>query len=143
MKSHNNSQINLSAKLSQIVPKQSAILTAYPNNGIHATHTGMTRFKTAQETGYIRVRDQLWLWYNMIEESQTARKEESIPAKMQEQRLIQPGSVAEIEGGESLYSGPVHYGSGDSNGIYAEGGTLNVNIAKNDFHQHQHHGSKK
>ena len=96
-----------SAKLLQIVPKQSAILTAYPNNGIHATHTGMTRFKTAKDTGYVRVHDQLWLWYNMAEESQDNWKEKKEAVKRQQQRLIQPTSVMESDYGESLYSGPV------------------------------------
>ena len=93
----------------QIVPKQSAILTAYPNNGIHATHKGMTRFKTAEDTGYVRVHNQLWLWYNTIEENQETWKEKQGAVNRQQQHL-QPANVTESDNGGILYSGSVFIG---------------------------------
>ncbi|RAO73451.1 uncharacterized protein BHQ10_009463 [Talaromyces amestolkiae] len=118
--------------LGEIVPKQSAILTAYPNNGIHATHTGMTKFKTAMDAGYVRVHDQLWLWYNAVEESQDAWKEKKDVAKRQ-QRLLQPVSVAESDRGGTPYRGPVFngpiYGRNVTSGTQVTGGTANFNFS--------------
>lgn len=103
----------------------------------------MTKFKTANDTGYIRVRGQLWLWYNNVEESQDAWKEKKAAAKKQQQRHLQSASVTESNRGETSHSGPVHHGSGDNNGIFAPGGTMTINKAQKDFHQHQHYGSKE
>jgi protein SERAC1 len=123
----------VSAKLLQIVPKQSAILAAYPNNGIHATHTGMTKFKTAKDAGYARVHDQLWLWCNMVEESQDAWGKEKDAAKRQQQRLLQPASATESDQGGTSYSGPVFNGpiSGRNviPGTQVTGGTANFHFS--------------
>ena len=94
----------------QIVPKQSAILTAYPNNGIHATHTGMTKFKTAKDTGYVRVQNQLWHWYNTVEENQEAWKKKQVSGGKQQQQL-QPVNATESNNGENLYGGSVFNGT--------------------------------
>lgn len=127
------SQSKSSAELSQIVPKQSAILTGYPNNGIHATHIEMTKFKTSKDAGYVRVHDQLWLWYNMVEESQDVWKEQKVAAKRQQQRLLQPANVTERELGGTSYSGPVFNGpiSGRNviPGTQVTGGTANFNFS--------------
>lgn len=127
------SQSKPSAKLLQIVPKQSAILTAYPNNGIHATHTGMTKFKTAKDAGYVRVHDQLWLWYNAVEESQDTWKEKKDVEKEQQQSLLQPASVAESDRGGTPYRGPVFngpiYGRNVTAGTQVTGGTANFNFS--------------
>jgi len=100
------SQAKPIVKRLQIVPKQSAILTAYPNNGIHATHTGMTRFKTARDTGYVRVHNQLWLWYNTVEKDQETWKEKQGAVKRQQQHL-QPANVTGSDNGGILYRGSV------------------------------------
>ena len=127
-------QTKSGVKLLQIVPKQSAILTAYPNNGIHATHTGMTRFNTAGDTGYVRVRDQLWLWYNKVEENQDAWNEKKAAGKRQQQRLLQPVSVPERDNGgmgssRFVFNGPI---TGDKviSGTYVTGSgtTANFNL---------------
>jgi protein SERAC1 len=54
----------------QIVPRQSAILPDYPNASIHQNHSEMTKFTSEKDAGYVRVRDQLWLW---VEEAKKAR----------------------------------------------------------------------
>lgn len=119
--------------LGEIVPKQSAILTAHPNNSIHATHTEMTKFKTAKDAGYVRVHDQLWLWYNMVEESQDAWKEKRVAAKGQQQSLLQSASVTESGRGEISHGGPVFNGpiSGHNviPGQHITGGTANFNFS--------------
>lgn len=126
------SQSKSSATLSQIVPKQSAILTAYPNNGIHATHTGMTKFKTTRYAGYVRVHDQLWFWYDIVEESQDAWKEKKDAAKRQQKHLLQPASATESNRGVTSYGGPVFNGpiSGRNviPGTQATGGTTNISF---------------
>jgi hypothetical protein len=115
------------------VPKQSAILAAYPNKGICATHTGIARFKTAKDAGYIRVHDQIWLWYNTIEEGQDANKETNFDPKRQQQRPLRPTSVAEGELGGTSYSGLVFNGpiSGRNviPGTQVTGGTANFNFS--------------
>ncbi|KAF1811247.1 hypothetical protein P152DRAFT_474853 [Eremomyces bilateralis CBS 781.70] len=118
--------------LGEIVPKQSAILTAYPNNGIHATHTGMTKFKTSMDAGYVRVHDRLWLWYNTVEESQDSWKEKKDAAKRQHQQLLQPASVNESGRGEaanigSVFNGPVSAHTMIS-GTQVTGGTANFDL---------------
>jgi hypothetical protein len=124
------SQPSSRAKLLQIVPKQSAILTAYPNNGIHATHTGMTRFKSSKDAGYVRVHDQLWLWYNIVEKSQDAWKEKKDVARRQQQRLLQPATESDRGGvsyGGVVFNGPV---SADRmmTGTQVTGGTANFDF---------------
>ncbi|KAH8731953.1 Alpha/Beta hydrolase protein [Phaeosphaeriaceae sp. PMI808] len=119
--------------LGEIVPKQSAILAAYPNNGIHATHTGMTRFETAKDAGYVRVQDRLWLWYNTVEENQDAWKEKKEAAKRQQQRLLQPTSPTENDHRGTLYSGftfnaPIS-GRNVISGTQVTGGTTNFNLS--------------
>jgi protein SERAC1 len=93
----------------------------------------MTRFKTSKDAGYVRVHDQLWLWYNMVEESQDAWKEKKVAAKRQQQRLLQPASVAESDLGGTSYSGPVFNGpiSGRNvmPGMQVTGGTANFNFS--------------
>ncbi|KAI9736938.1 MAG: hypothetical protein M1835_003291 [Candelina submexicana] len=69
----------------EIVPKHSAILSAYGNCGIHANHMDMTKFSSANDAGYRAVSGQLWLWVNEIEEELQQNKEklskdrESVP----------------------------------------------------------------
>lgn len=93
----------------------------------------MTRFKTAKDTGYVRVHDQLWLWYNMVEESQDARKEKKDAAKGQQQRFLQSASVTKSHGEGTSYSGPVFNGpiSGRNviPGTHVAGGTVNFNFS--------------
>lgn len=45
-----------------VVPRHSAILTRYNNQGIHADHVGMTRFASSEDQGYRNIRDQLCIW---------------------------------------------------------------------------------
>jgi pimeloyl-ACP methyl ester carboxylesterase len=48
--------------IGKIVSRQSAILTGYPNASIHQNHSNMTKFSGNMDAGYVRVRDQLWIW---------------------------------------------------------------------------------
>jgi hypothetical protein len=52
--------------IGEVVPRQSAILPEYPNSGIYANHSDMTKFRCATDPGYDRVRGQLWLWVYAI-----------------------------------------------------------------------------
>ncbi|KAF1844989.1 uncharacterized protein K460DRAFT_354850 [Cucurbitaria berberidis CBS 394.84] len=52
--------------IGEIVPRQSAILREYPNASIHQNHSDMTKFSGETDTGYVRVRDQLWLWVDAV-----------------------------------------------------------------------------
>lgn len=60
----------------------------------------------------MRVHDQLWLWYNMVEESQNAWKEKMDAARrQQQQRLLQPAGDESDRGGGSyggvVFNGPI------------------------------------
>ena len=93
----------------------------------------MTRFETATDTGYLRVHDQLWLWYNTVEESQDAWKGKKDAAKIQHQCLLQSAGVTESDLGGASYSGPVFNGpiSGRNviPGTHVTGGTANLNFS--------------
>ena len=52
--------------LGHIVPKYSAILTRYGNQGIHANHVGMTKFKDRSDQGYQAIAGQLMIWAREI-----------------------------------------------------------------------------
>lgn len=48
-----------------VVPEHwMAKLPAYPINNIHANQVDMTKFINDRDAGYVRVKDQLWLWYD-------------------------------------------------------------------------------
>ena len=59
-----------------IVPRHSAILTRYGNEGIHANHVSMTKFKHKNDQGYQAVAGQLRIWAREIEQ----RRTEQFPA---------------------------------------------------------------
>ncbi|KAI9715747.1 MAG: hypothetical protein M1812_005745 [Candelaria pacifica] len=109
----------------EIVPKHSAILSAYGNRGIHADHMEMTKFSNAKDAGYQAVSDQLWLWVNDIESELEQSK-----AKAAEDRKISPENVR--QGREKMMqeassAGIVSSGSGASfSGNQVAGRDLNV-----------------
>ncbi|KAK5735516.1 hypothetical protein LTR17_008049 [Elasticomyces elasticus] len=45
-----------------VVPKHSAILSAYNSISIPRDHAGMTKFQDANDIGYQRVSSELWIW---------------------------------------------------------------------------------
>jgi hypothetical protein len=53
--------------IGDIVPRQSVILPEYPNASIHQNHSDMTKFNSATDPGYVRVRGQLLLWVDAID----------------------------------------------------------------------------
>ncbi len=55
-----------------------AILSAYPNRSIHGNHMEMTKFGSETDSGYIAVRDQLWLWVNALDKKTEAQSTEEI-----------------------------------------------------------------
>lgn len=91
----------------------------------------MTNFKTATDTGYVRVRDQLWLWYNMVKENQDAWKEKKVAAKRQ--HLRQPASAVESNNGGNISGGSVFNGPTTAHnmmaGTYFEGSTTTFNFS--------------
>jgi len=93
----------------------------------------MTRFKTSKDPGYVRVRDQLWLWYNMVEENEDAWKEKKDATRRQQQRLLQPASVNENDRGGGSYGGIVFNGPITGHnvvpGTHVTGGTANFNFS--------------
>lgn len=93
----------------------------------------MTRFKTSKDAGYVRVHDQLWLWYNMVEESQDAWREKKNTTKRQQQHLLQPASINESDRGQISYSGAMFNGPISGRNVIAgtqvTGGITNFNLS--------------
>jgi protein SERAC1 len=71
----------LSCPSIKIVPKHSAILSAYRCQSIHANHMDMTRFSGANDPGYQAVSGELWLWANEIEEQLASKPLQAQPTK--------------------------------------------------------------
>jgi hypothetical protein len=92
----------------------------------------MTRFRSSKDAGYVRVHDQLWLWYNMVEENQDAWKEKKDTARKQQQRLLQPASVNESDREENSYGSAVFNGPISAQkmmaGTQVNGGTANFDF---------------
>lgn len=78
--------------IGDIVPRQSAILPEYPNASIHQNHSDMTKFGGATDAGYVRVRGQLWLWVNTINEKPASQANTSEP-----QPTSAPQEISELE----------------------------------------------
>ena len=57
----------------KIVPRHSAILSAYQNTPIHSDHMSMTKFTSKNDPGYVRVSDVLWLWISEVEKKKEER----------------------------------------------------------------------
>jgi protein SERAC1 len=98
-------------KCIQIVPKHSAILSAYPNRSIHANHMQMARFSGTKDAGYVSVSDQLWLWVDTLQKEADAQaKADSglqIPAEeVRERRNRRFGTMQDVISG-SQYCGSV------------------------------------
>ncbi|KAJ6784477.1 hypothetical protein PWT90_05597 [Aphanocladium album] len=80
-------------RLGVIVPKESAILEGYEYSSIYATHAGMAKFASVEDSGYERVYHELLRWHEAIT---TASKPEprSKPAA-ESQPDTQPEPTAE------------------------------------------------
>ena len=94
-------------KLNQIVPKHSAIISAYGNCAIHSNHTDIARYSNKDDAGYEAISGQLWLWANEIEEEKKARKAISRNPDSELLRVKR-----ETRFGHNTYSGKVDSGGG-------------------------------
>ncbi|PSN64914.1 hypothetical protein BS50DRAFT_677808 [Corynespora cassiicola Philippines] len=86
------------ATIGKIVPDQSAILPQYPNQSIQADHSGMTKFKSRTDPGYVQVSGILWLWVQEIENSRqsTASQRQSLHESQQDRtNNIQRDEIAQ------------------------------------------------
>ena len=91
-----------------VVPKHSAILSRYGNQGIHASHTDMTRFADRMDQGYRNISNQLRIW---------ALEIESLPEASSAPQA-QPLDVEEIRAGGGKKSG-LGTSLGRSSHVYA------------------------
>jgi protein SERAC1 len=120
-------------KCIQIVPKHSAILSAYPNRSIHANHMQMTKFSGTKDAGYVSVSDQLWLWVDTLQKEANAQAEAGsglqMPAEeVRERRNRRFGTMQDVVS-ESQYSGSVNAGGGPVfQGNLSAGRDFNVNM---------------
>ena len=86
-----------------IVPRHSAILPQYGNQGIHANHIGMTKFSSRSDQGYQNVSGQLRIWRMEIEEIITRKTDRN------DHRLLPDSSTETVK---YTYSGNVYSGEG-------------------------------
>ena len=61
-----------------IVPRYSAILTRYGNQGIHANHVGMIKFENRNDQGYQAVAGQLKIWVKEIKRAAEQKRTEQL-----------------------------------------------------------------
>ena len=87
-----------------VVPRHSAILTRYNNQGIHANHVSMTKFGSAKDQGYRNIRDQLCIWVMEIE-SGSYDDHAQQPSSSAEQRLGQLGGSSHVYSGSVISNG--------------------------------------
>jgi hypothetical protein len=112
------------------VPKDSAILTAYPSKGIQANHASLAKFKNETDWGFLSIASELRGWVDQVKgtpENQDLQKSKSVPLQNKmvippvfddlqtrdSQRLLQWLSSLDFEGRQdALYS--KHFsGTGD------------------------------
>ncbi|KAL8957184.1 MAG: hypothetical protein Q9193_005479 [Seirophora villosa] len=115
-----------------IVPKHSAILSRYGNQGVHANHVGMTRFADRMDQGYQNVCDQLRTWALEIEsDARPGHVQQSGSEELDFRRGIKFGDVRRIEGPSHVYSGPVSSNGGQViQGNLTSSGNINLSYAK-------------
>ncbi|EUC44643.1 hypothetical protein COCMIDRAFT_27072 [Bipolaris oryzae ATCC 44560] len=90
--------------IGQIVPRESSILPGYPNISIHSNHSDMTKFSGELDSGYIRLRDQLWLWI------QAFNKTKGVSA-VSEQSQVQARDTPQDRSAVSSNGGAIFMGS--------------------------------
>ncbi|KAF2488673.1 hypothetical protein BU16DRAFT_520428 [Lophium mytilinum] len=81
--------------IGDIVPRQSAILPDYPNASIHQNHSEMTKFSGEMDAGYIRVRDQLWLWADAVPKKKPEVAAAPVQSQIQSEDEPEPNSAPE------------------------------------------------
>lgn len=106
--------------LGLIVPRHSAILPRYNNQGIHANHVNMTKFSSPEDQGYRSIRDQLLIWAMEIKSGGEA------------------GGVTDVDGAKQADRGSSHVYSGSVDarggqviqGSLTSSGDLNLNYRR-------------
>ena len=107
-----------------IVPRHSAILTRYNNQGIHANHVEMTTFGSSEDQGYRNIRDQIRIWALEIESV--------VNAGYLQQHSGQGRNLGPSVGISHIYSGSVNSNGGQViQGNLTSSGDLNLNYNNN------------
>ena len=89
------------------MPKHSAILSAYPNCSIHANHIDIVRFSGPRDAGYIRVRDQLWLWVDVV---QRKLEEQNTEVRQNPNQMLSHYSGTVFSSGGPVFQGSQNAG---------------------------------
>ena len=95
----------------KIVPRQSAILPAYPSASIHQNHSDMTKFASANDPGFIRVRDQLWLWTEAVRVKNISTREKEAEDSTSTESTDRAQQLSNVNsGGGPLFMGNLRAG---------------------------------
>jgi hypothetical protein len=78
--------------VTQIVPKDSAILPGYEFRGIHGNHMDMTKFEDEHDSGYRSVRAVLCRWMREYEESLSSNLNSSTKTPAEETSSSRPAA---------------------------------------------------
>ncbi|KAI4113334.1 MAG: hypothetical protein LQ345_005661 [Seirophora villosa] len=118
-----------------IVPRHSAILSRYGNQGVHANQVGMTRFADRMDQGYQNVCNQLRIWALEIEsDARPGHVEQLSSEELDFRRRNRFEDVRRIEGPSHVYSGPVSsYGGQVVQGNLASPGNINLSYTKDGY----------
>jgi protein SERAC1 len=97
-----------------VVPKHSAILTRYGNQGIHANHVDMTKFADRKDQGYQNVSGQLRIWNAEKIELKVAGPAQARQPNLEEIRTNRGKKFGDGRSFERshVYTGPVHSDGG-------------------------------
>lgn len=106
--------------IGHIVPRHSAILSRYSNQGIHANHVDMTRFASPMDQGYQSVCSQLKIWILEVEEAGAGQAQQSLEGR----KLV---NARDLAGSSHVYSGCVNtHGGQVIQGNLSSSGDINL-----------------
>lgn len=84
-------------KLGVIVPKESAILDGYEYSSIYATHAGMVKFASVEDSGYQRVYHELLRWNEAILATSKPRRGPKPPSELQPEMQAEPRAESQFQ----------------------------------------------
>jgi hypothetical protein len=98
--------------MTQVVPKHSAILSAYSSYAVHADHSGMTKFLDSEDPGYQSVSGELSIWARDVQRRLEANRSPIPNTKSPVMASEEPRSDSEGErahvGRKQYFQGSMH-----------------------------------
>lgn len=114
-------ELQYNSVVGHIVPRHSAILSRYNNQGIYANHVDMTRFASRMDQGYRNICGQLRIWALEIEGAGSGGAQQPI---LEESKS---GNARPFAASSHVYSGTINsYGGHVIQGNLSSSGDINM-----------------